>query len=468
MALSQDFINQIHALLGNEAEALLSAISNTEPSVSVRRNPLKTPATALSHLSPVPWCPEGAYLDSRVPFTFDTDFQSGRYYVQDASSMFISHALRQLVDAPVRYLDLCAAPGGKTTAALAALPQGSLVVANEIVPTRAQVLRENIIKWGYPDAVVTNNRPADFVRLGAMFDVVAADVPCSGEGMMRKDPEAVRQWTPALVNECARRDIEIIDSAWQCLRPGGLLIYSTCTYNRLENESIVEHICSTYGAESISLVTPAHWGIAPGIRCKHHCYRFMQHNIQGEGLFMSILRKPLDASQPAGAALTPNRIKPSKKAATPSVPAQAATWINDAHEYAFASNSQGTVTAMRKSHQPLIASLAASLRVLHSGITIGNVKGKNLVPDHALALSTQLNAQAFAIAETSYTQAIAYMRGEAITLPDAPRGIVLLTHQGAPIGFANNLGNRANNLYPKEWRIRSTHFPDQKPTLLHL
>ena len=162
MALSQDFIEQIQTLLGSEAEALLQAISGTEPSVSVRRNPLKTSTTALIHLQQVPWCAEGAYLNSRMPFTFDTDFQTGRYYVQDASSMFISHALRRLVDSPVRYLDLCAAPGGKTTAALASLPEGSLVVANEIVPTRAQILRENIIKWGYANAVVTNNRPADF------------------------------------------------------------------------------------------------------------------------------------------------------------------------------------------------------------------------------------------------------------------------------------------------------------------
>ena len=462
MALSQDFIEQIQTLLGSEAEALLQAISGTDASVSVRRNPLKTSTTALSHLQQVPWCAEGAYLNSRLPFTFDTDFQTGRYYVQDASSMFISHALRRLVDSPVRYLDLCAAPGGKTTAALASLPEGSLVVANEIVPTRAQILRENIIKWGYANAVVTNNRPADFARLGALFDVVAADVPCSGEGMMRKDPEAVAQWTPALVNECARRDIEIIGDAWQCLRPGGLLIYSTCTYNRLENECIVEHICNTYGAESIDLGTPADWRIAPGINCCHHCYRFMQHRIEGEGLFMCILRKPLDGSQPAAPA---KRVKPAKKAA-PAVPPQAKTWLLPPDEYAISADATGTVTAIHHAFAPLMPVLANSLRVLHQGITLGAIKGKSLVPSHALALSTQLNAHAFASAEVTYAQAIAYMRGEAITLTDAPRGYVLLTHQGAPIGFVNNLGNRANNLYPKEWRIRSTHAPEQKPDIL--
>ena len=234
MILSQEFIGQLQGLLPDEWEALVEAITASEPSVAVRVNEArgaKVPAGARR----VPWCAEGFYMADRPAFTFDTDWHAGHYYVQDASSMFITHVIKHFVHEPVRYLDLCAAPGGKTTAAMQALPPRSLTVANEIVPPRARVLADNAIRWGNPRCVVTSNTPANLGKFSGFFDVIATDVPCSGEGMMRKDDEAVAQWSPALIEQCAQRQREILADVWPALRPGGLLIYSTCTYNRKEN-----------------------------------------------------------------------------------------------------------------------------------------------------------------------------------------------------------------------------------------
>lgn len=463
MAIPQQFIQQMHTLLGDDADALIHAITSTAASVAVRINPQKTSASAIGHLAQVPWCPDGAYLSERKQFTFDTDFISGRYYVQDASSMFIAHALRQTVHQPVRYLDLCAAPGGKTTAAIGTLPQGSLVVANEIVPLRAKILLENVLKWGNSNVVVTNNSPADFKPLTAFFDVIATDVPCSGEGMMRKDQEAVEQWTPALVDSCAERQRSIIDDVWRCLRPGGLLIYSTCTYNRLENEMIVDYICNQYGAASVPLHTQPDWGIISAIGSNHHCYRFMPHRLSGEGLFMCVLQKPMMPEQEVS--MKKQKAKANKSGAAAVPPAEVKNWITDANNYNIRL-ADGEVSALPCHCTMAVDVLQQHLKVLHAGITLGNTKGKNCIPHPSLALSVALNRNAFQCAEVDYATAIAYLRGEAVTLPDAPRGYVLITHLGAALGFANNLGNRANNLYPKEWRIRSTHSPEQKPTII--
>ncbi len=456
MEISQEFIAQMQAMLPGEWQALIEAITTTQPQVSIRLNDAKVAVPeALPH--PVPWCPLGTYLAERQPFTFDVAFQSGRYYVQDASSMFLYHVLKSLVHNPVRYLDLCAAPGGKTTTALSALPQGSMVVANEIVPGRARVLQENVTKWGNPRCIVTNSAPSAFKKLTHYFDVIAIDAPCSGEGMMRKDAEAVAQWSPALVQQCAATQRSIVADAWHALRPSGLLIYSTCTYNRLEDEAMVQHIIDTCGATTVEVPTEREWNIAPGIDTSAHCYRFMPHRTRGEGLFMAVLKKP------EGNAKTP-KIKGNKPKGNAPLPRGIAGWLADESDYSL-SATDGTVVATPRDLTGDISLLHSTLHILQAGIAMGTIKGKNCIPSHALALSTQLNAQAFARCEVDYPTAMAYMRGEAIAI-DAPRGYVLLTHGQVPIGFVNNLGNRANNLYPKPWRILSTHIPSQEPAVL--
>ena len=454
MKLPDEFIEQLQALLSDEWQALAEAITSSEPSVAVRVNEARGVGLP-DDVRHVPWCPQGFYLDDRPAFTFDPDWHAGRYYVQDASSMFMTHVIRSLIQEPVRYLDLCAAPGGKTTAAIQALPQQSLVVANEIVPPRARVLADNVIRWGNPRCVVTSNAPSHYGKLDAFFDVIATDVPCSGEGMMRKDDEAVAQWSPALVEQCAQRQREILADVWPALRPGGLLIYSTCTYNRQENEEIADFIVRELGGTSLEVPIEQAWKIHPAITSDCHCYRFMPHRVDGEGLFMAVFRKDGNA---------PRQDIRIKEKSTKKCDEIGKNWLAKPNEYVV--EQQGDLSiAVPQDLRREVAALRTSLNVLHVGVELATIMGRKTVPNHALAMSTARAQDAFPVCEVDYPTAVRYLRGESITI-DAPQGYVLIAHQGAVLGFANNLVNRANNLYPKPQRILSTHTPTEKPTVI--
>ena len=366
-----------------------------EPSVSIRINPskidLKEWEVVLSD-GVVPWCEYGFYLTHRPPFTFDPLLHAGAYYVQESSSMFLHQVLRQYVTEPVVMLDLCAAPGGKSTLARSVLPEGSRLVSNEPIRGRAQVLEENVTKWGYPDHIVTNRYPKDFRKSKQQFDVILTDVPCSGEGMFRKDEGAIAEWSLQKVEQCQRLQREIVSDAWECLAPGGLLIYSTCTFNTLENEENIKWILENFDAEVLPVHTEAEWNIQGSILPDFIApiYRFIPGLTRGEGLFMAVMRKGGKAS--------------------PNLP-------------------------------PSTFHLPPSPLTLHS------------------SLFTQ---------EIDYHTALRYLRREAIVLPpDAPLGIVTVSYQGIPLGQCKNIGSRANNLYPKEWRIKSTHTPDYEAILRH-
>ena len=432
--MDKAFIGQLTGMLGScEAQKLIESLGDA-PAVSIRVNKAKSRHQPTG--GSVPWCGNGFYLDKRPQFTFDPLLHAGAYYVQDASSMFITHVLKQIAgDKAVTYLDLCAAPGGKTTAALDALTDDSLIVSNEIDSQRAQILRENAMKWGRANCVVTNDTPRRLGRLRGFFDIVATDMPCSGEGMFRKDEEAVRQWSPSLVAQCAARQREIIADIWDALRPGGYLIYSTCTFNRQENEEIIDHIIEEYGAETVEIAVDPGWNISPGIGTAAHCYRFMQHRTRGEGLFIAVLRKP---GQYQGCAVKAKKGK-----------IQPVTAVDE----------DGMAQKMEAIRQNAVTLLC--------GIPVSTIKGKDLIPQHALAISTIFNRKEFPEIETDYNTAIAYLRGEAITPDaDAPRGYCLVTYRGYPLGWIKNLGNRANNCYPKEWRIRSASTPATPPEVL--
>lgn len=447
--LPKAFVDMIEAepALAGLSEALLS-----EPSVAIRINRRKGDADAKG--TQVPWCPLGRYLDNRPSFTFDPTMHQGCYYVQDASSMFSWHAINHIssaINRPVLFLDACAAPGGKTTAAIDALPDGSIVFANEYVPSRAVILRENLIKWGYDRCIVSRGDTSRIAKMGETFDIIAADVPCSGEGMMRKAPEAVAQWSMRLVEECAERQREIVDNLWLALRPGGYLIYSTCTFNRMENEDIVDYLCREYGAESVNLEVPAEWNIVSGIDTPHHCYRFLPGRIRGEGLFMAVLRKTGELHD------TPVRRKdrPAKGKSNP-MEDKAKEWLSRNTDWDI-STVGDRIMAMPKPSAPMLSSALRHLDIIHYGIQLATVKGKDIIPTQALAMSTSLRREAFPCHEVDYDTAISYLRHEAIELTDAPRGYVLLCYHDRPLGFVKNLGNRANNLYPAEWRILSAH-----------
>ena len=481
MELPIYFSESIRSLLGkDESEHLVTALSN-DPSVSIRVNSrFKAGMEQREVLDgvQVPWTTQGYYLQKRPSFTFDPLFHAGCYYVQEASSMFIEQALRTYVHEPVVMLDLCAAPGGKSTHLLSLLPEGSLLVANEIMRNRSQILVENITKWGCPNVVVTNNEPADFMPLEALFDVMLTDVPCSGEGMFRKDEVAVSEWSLENVEICWQRQRRILTDVWGSLKPGGLLIYSTCTYNSKENEENVSWICRELGAEVLSLDIPDSWGITGNLAGEDFpVFRFLPHKTQGEGFFMAVLRKHGELhSQPSVYAAPSHASKSSKakknKTAGNMIPKdaiiQVKSWIQYSEAYEW-SVSSTAVSAFPAVYADLLALLKQYLRVMLSGLEIGEWKGKDWVPCHALALSYALLPSAFPQAELSYEQAVAYLRKEAVVLDvSVPRGVVLVTFQQIPLGFVKNIGNRANNLYPSEWRIRSGYLPEQEVKVLKL
>lgn len=429
------FTDYTRSLFGDDLyHTFLKGLGETAP-VSIRLNPFKLTETTHKvnpelNPQPISWCKEGYWLDTRPNFTFDPLLHAGAYYVQEASSMFLSHVLQHLVKQPVMALDLCAAPGGKTTCARASLPIGSFLFSNEPIGKRAQILAENVQKFGHEGVAVTNNYPRDYKKTKLGFDVIIADVPCSGEGMFRKDPQSIEEWSPQNVENCWQLQRSIIADIWDNLKPGGILIYSTCTFNAHEDEENIAWILNEYDAELLSVPTEEAWNITGSLidnplkdGREFPVYRFIPGKTRGEGIFMAIIRKRGENN-----ALNSKTTIDVDKA------------ITEAHKH---------------------------LRILSHGVKKGMQKGKNVIPDHTLALSFSTDKSAYPNVEVDYQTAIAYLRHEAIVLSsDAPRGIVLLTYKGYSIGFAKNLGNRANNLYPQEWRIKSTHIPDEPLVLL--
>ncbi len=467
MQIPEQFIERLRAKLGKAETEKLCAALDTEPPVSIRLNEAKIRSNASpiqdEKLTPVAWCKNGHYLPCRPSFTFDPLFHAGAYYVQEASSMFVEQAYRKIGNVR-RVLDLCAAPGGKSTLWRSLLPDGALLVANEPLRQRAMVLAENLTKWGQPDIVVTNAYPADFSALPGFFDVVAADVPCSGEGMFRKDEGARSEWSEENVHNCAARQWEIICDVWDALRCGGYLVYSTCTFNREENEDNVARICKDLGAEAVEIDCPEEWGISGD--CTEQglpVYHFFPHKSKGEGFFLALLRKTSD---------TPTLHEKKKKTkGGKSTAVQGAStvckWLKDAEEYRILRSGEQHIIAIRQSLADEIARIANTVCTLQAGIVLGEEKGKKIVPQQSLALSNVRSKSAFPEVELSYEQAIAYLRHESVVLPEAtPNGYVVATFRGFPLGFLNQIGNRANNLYPSEWRIRTNHLPENAVEVL--
>ena len=393
--LPEIFVSETRRVMGDERFNRFLGAFDEEAPVSIRVNPrIAGDGCQVMGGSQVPWCNEGYYLEDRPQFTFDPLLHAGCYYVQEASSMFVTHILRSVGNDYKSALDMCAAPGGKSTALRSVLPDDCVLVSNEPMGNRAQILLENITKWGAPNCIVTNNYPRDFRKAKLKFDLILCDVPCSGEGMMRKDPGAIAEWSMQNVEKCWQLQREIVADAWECLNPGGLFIYSTCTYNTKENEENIQWILDNYDAEVLDIPTDPSWQITgsllPGFN--HPVYRFIPGITRGEGLFVCAMRK-------AGSA-EPKPFNTKK----------------------------------------------LSLKVLEAEFE----KGETNV-------------------DVDYTEALKYLRGEAMVLPpDTPKGIVTITYKGQPLGPAKNIGNRANNLYPKPWRIKSTHLPSAPVEIINV
>lgn len=461
MNLPQEFEQHTRTLMGDELYQILQKGLEDTPPTSIRLNPLKTSGYNVSVPladGQVPWCEQGVYLQERPNFTFDPLLHSGAYYVQEAGSMFLDLVMRQYIHQPVTMLDLCAAPGGKSTVARAALPAGSVLFSNEPMHVRANVLAENIQKFGHPDCIVTNNYPRDYRKVGISFDVVLADVPCSGEGMFRKDEGAIGEWSLQNVDKCQTLQLDIIRDIWPCLKPGGLLIYSTCTFNSREDEENVNAIIAELEAEILPVAINDDWNITGSLVDDRPMYRFIPGKTRSEGLFMAVLRKPVEADE----ANKKQQKAPKKNDTVKGIE----HWLQG--DFAFVEN-KGQVRAIPTAWYGLYSLAVKALKVIHAGVTIGTQKGRDIIPDQSLALNIALCQDAFPRVEIDESTALSYLRKEAIMLPsDTPRGFVLLTYQYFPLGFVKNIGNRANNLYPQEWRIKSSHIPEENTHAIYL
>ena len=396
MLLPEEFIAYTRRTMGDERFTRYQESFGEEPPVSIRLNPRKTEGMTVAGGEPVPWCRDGYYLPRRPQFTMDPLLHAGCYYVQEAASMFLDEVLRQhLPSHPLMALDLCAAPGGKSTLLRAVLPDDCVLYSNEPVRQRASILLENTMKWGYSNHIVTNAYPRDYRASKLRFDVILCDVPCSGEGMFRRDEATISEWSPQHVERCWQLQRDIVTDAWACLNDGGLLIYSTCTFNTKENEENVRWFCETFDdARLLTVDTKPEWHITGSLLKGFDApvYRFIPGITRSEGLFMSAIRKG------------------------------------------------GTSVSSRQK---------------------GSTKGLRVLTADYGHPATDVQV------ELNYAQALAYLRGEALQLPaDTPRGMVVVTFMGHPLGTAKNIGSRTNNQYPKEWRIKTTHIPTDYEAIL--
>ncbi len=471
--LPEEFEQYTRSLMGENLYARLEDGLREDVPVSIRLNRAKCGENAMpvEANGQVPWCADGYYLSHRPTFTFDPLLHAGLYYVQEASSMFVSRVMEQYFGErtePMLALDMCAAPGGKSTAVVAAMPLGSVLVSNEPIRQRAQVLAENMHKWGHPDTIVTNNYPADFSGLHLVADLVVCDVPCSGEGMFRKDEGAIAEWSVQNVRKCADLQRDIVEKVWHLLRPGGIMVYSTCTFNAHENEENVDWICREYGAELLPVDIEEDWNIT-GSLCPDlpgTVYRFLPGLTRGEGLFMAVLRKNEEQSlvqtKSKKKGKGRDRLSDSKSMKGGG---QLKAWLSDPSRYDVVQTGERFL-AMSSSVRQVYGEISSRLNVLKAGVTLGCMKGRDVIPHQSLACSTILAQGAFAHVSLSYAEAIAYLRKETFPLPEAvPCGFVVVEYEGFPLGFVKNIGHRANNLYPQEWRIKNTHLPEEKPVI---
>jgi len=454
----EKFIESLQNAPGFNAAEFEKAHQKPAPT-TIRANPFK-------HYKPkankqIPWCAEGFYLNERPSFTFDPLFHAGCYYVQEASSMFIAHIIKNIkndTESPVRVLDLCAAPGGKSTLLSSALNPDDLLVANEIIKTRVPVLADNLTRWGPSNTIVSNNDPKDFSRLKGFFDIVLVDAPCSGSGMFRKDPDAMNEWSEANVNLCHQRQERILADVYPAIAADGYLIYSTCSYSVAENEAVLDWLCDEFELESVRIPVNQDWGIVESQSGRHKAYgyRFYPDQVQGEGLFAACLRKT------GNSGITPsyrnkNSPKPDYKSIDLLKP-----YINNADNYYYFKVGDDWL-AIDKIHKDDLLTLQQHLYLKKSGVRLGALAGKDLIPDHELALSLLINRDAVLNTELSHEQAIAYLRRDEIKdLTPGGKGWSLMCFENYPLGWAKLLPNRINNYYPKELRILTAPQPSLK------
>jgi len=433
------FIKTLEAQLGEELSLFLAALDSTAP-VSVRLNPGK-PTVLFQNLEPVNWAASnGRYLPKRPVFTLDPLLHAGAYYVQEASSMFLETVWNNLGlgQQAQHILDLCAAPGGKSTHVVSLMNKESLLVSNELIPNRNKILRENLTKWGNPNVLVTQSEAAKFGIAVNAFDVVIVDAPCSGEGLFRKDKRAIDEWSEKNVATCSVRQHQILNDVLPCLVPGGYLIYSTCTYEPSENDLVI----AEYLNNGFSLVNLA--CVPDEITRTTYGYQFYPHRTKGEGFYMAVLQKAGERKQRVTEHAKPNLLSSKEKLI-------AEKYLAKADDFTLLPN-EDRLYAIPILHRNMFQYLSKIVNVRQAGVYLGEHKGKDFLPSHDLAMSIAANKQLPKVA-LSLADALSYLRCETIRIDSETRGWVLVTYQHLPLGWVKILDNRVNNYYPKDYRI---------------
>lgn len=465
MKLPEAFLSSLEGVPGFERDRFMAVHEQEGGVTSIRINPAKHWAIEtepgldapskpddsrltidVSGLTPVPWSRYGYYMPQRPSFTFDPLFHAGCYYVQEASSMFLEQALAQLADLsqPLKVLDLCAAPGGKSTHLQSLLTSDSLLVSNEVIRPRSVVLTDNIIKWGSSNVFVTNNDPKAFQKIPGYFDVMVVDAPCSGSGLFRKDREAIEEWSLNNVALCSQRQQRILADALPALKDGGLLVYSTCSYSVEEDEAIMDWLTEEMEMENIPLSSvPEGIVVTAAPKSSAVGYRFYPDKIQGEGFFLACFRKKSESNTV--------RLKPSKPETVSAREKKVVEeWIKSEGQEIV--RFRNKIIALPKAFLPDFMLLSSHLNLLYAGVTIGEIFKEKLVPDHALAQSLLLSGNVKTI-DLSYADAIKYLQRQEFSCEPQSIGWQVLRYKEKPLGWINALKNRVNNYYPKEIRI---------------
>ncbi len=445
MMIPLEFVNRIFTQKYIDAAALLEALNEPSP-VSIRLNPSKCKKTPTDS-EPVPWCENGYYLKSRPSFTLDPLFHSGCYYPSEASGMFLSEVIRQTVDTTgnLRILDLCAAPGGKSTLISEMLNEGSLLVANDAIRTRAAILSETITKWGSGNTLVTQNDPLSFGRLPGYFDMIVVDAPCSGEGMFRTEV-ARNEWTVGNTAHCQERQKRILADVWPALKENGILIYSTCTFNPEENEENLKWLAGNKKAESIRINISIFDGIAEIENGTVFGYGFYPDKVKGEGFFISAVRKT--GSQESFSIKNQKRVnlRPDRKDYETVLKY---TSLPEGRIFKWGDELFSVPCGMDE-----YLYMFDNLKILTAGQKLFVIKNKSYIPSHELALSSNLKKDVYPVSEILLSESLAFLRRDNFMLKNAPPGWNIVTYKGVNLGFVNNIGNRVNNYFPVEWRIR--------------
>lgn len=449
--LPDSFIQALPQFPGIDAASFIKIHEKPIPVTSVRFNPIRTSATELfpgQELTAVPWASNGYYLNERPSFITHPGWHAGAFYVQEASSMFLEQGYRTCFpnNEPVRVLDLCAAPGGKSTHLASLIPQGSLLVSNEVIKSRAGILAENLTRWGSSSTIVTQNDPEDFQRIPHFFDLIVADAPCSGSGMFHKDPDAIAEWSPEHVQLCRQRQQRILADVLPALKPGGWLIYSTCSYSLEENEWMVNWLCTEQGMQAHSIPVKPEWNIVESTALNQVGYRFYPDRISGEGFFMALLQK--NSGNPAQSPRTKNRLlKLSRDQIRFLSP-----WMKpQIQPLVFQLGDR--IIAFPENREDDLLQLQNSLYIKKAGTSLGSLARQDLIPDHELALSEWLHPEISSI-DLDMDDALNYLRKHDLQLNTSERkGWALMRWNQLPLGWAKILPNRMNNYFPKEWRI---------------